>query len=319
MAPRVLHLEYGPVVRINPHELHIMDPGFYQELYGDRKMDKYQWWCNLAGAPGSMFATVDAELYRRRRAVLNNFFSKKAVAKLEPLIREKIRILVRRFEDAVKSREIVRLDCVFMALTMDVICFYCFGKDRGYLNSPDFGKWWKELINGAWQKGALMRQFPWMPFLLRRFPRGLARAMDQQMGDLLAWQDSVYDEVVPILSERRKELDEKTTIFHTLRDSDLLPEEKSMQRLRDESEIFTGAGSETTARTLTTIVFYLLQNPDVMKKLRTELRTSIPHSQGFRSWNQLEQLPCLSAVVQEGLRLSYGITARLPRVSKEEI
>lgn len=164
------HRQYGPIVRINPHELHIMDPDFYQELYGDRKMDKYQWWCNLAGAPGSMFATADAELHRKRRVVLNNFFSKKAVAELEPLIREKIRILVGRFEDAAKSGEVVRLDCAFMALTMDVICSYCFGKDRGYLSSPDFGKWWKELINGAWQKWALMRQFPWMPFLLRRFP-----------------------------------------------------------------------------------------------------------------------------------------------------
>lgn len=139
------------------------------------------------------------------------------------------------------------------------------------------------------------------------------------MGDLLVWQDSVHNEVMPILNEKGKKPEGKTTIFHTLRDGDLPPEEKSLQRLCDEGEIFTGAGSETTARTLTTIVLYLLENPYVLKKLRAELETSMPYSQDFQSWNQLEQLAYLSPVVQEGLTLSYGITTTLPRVSKEEI
>lgn len=35
----------GPVVRINPHELHCIDPEFIPELYvgGLKKRDKYKW------------------------------------------------------------------------------------------------------------------------------------------------------------------------------------------------------------------------------------------------------------------------------------
>jgi hypothetical protein len=36
------------------------------------------------------------------------------------------------------------------------------------------------------------------------------------------------------------------------------------------------------------------------------------------SWAALEKLPYLSAVVTEGLRLSYGVSARTPRVPQEE-
>ena len=41
-----LHTLYGPIVRINPYEIHIIDPDFYDELYvshGKRKTDLWSW------------------------------------------------------------------------------------------------------------------------------------------------------------------------------------------------------------------------------------------------------------------------------------
>ena len=37
------------------------------------------------------------------------------------------------------------------------------------------------------------------------------------------------------------------------------------------------------------------------------------------SWSQLEQLPYLSAVIEEGNRLSWGVTARLARIAPEPL
>ena len=317
-----MHEKYGPIVRINPHELHIKDPEFYQEIYapvgGGRKRNKYDWWVNMAAAPGSIFTTVDHDLHRMRRAPLDNFFSKKAVRELESNIMEKVQKLSDRFSQASEQGDVVRADCAFMAVTMDILCSYCFGSDRAYLEHDDFGQEWKETINGAWQKGALLRMFPSMASVMSIFPRPLASKLDPNMGMFLAWQDSVKDAVTPIL-ERRDGKEEKNqrTIFHTLRDSDLPPEERTLRRLCDEGEIFTGAGSETTARTLATILYYLTTNTSCLEKLKAELDSAMPDPSNLSSWSQLEQLPYLSAVIQEGLRISYGITTRLPRVANE--
>ena len=41
-----LHKKYGPIVRINPYELHIDDLEFYDQLYvgaSERKSDRWSW------------------------------------------------------------------------------------------------------------------------------------------------------------------------------------------------------------------------------------------------------------------------------------
>lgn len=50
------------------------------------------------------------------------------------------------------------------------------------------------------------------------------------------------------------------SIFHTLRDSDLPPQEKTLHRLADEGNVLLGAGSETTAGVLS-VMFYHRKTP----------------------------------------------------------
>ena len=69
---------------------------------------------------------------------------------------------------------------------------------------------------------------------------------------------------------------------------------------------FIAAGSETTAKTLSIIWFHLLDNPSKLEKVRSELQ-NLPLE---ASWGELQRLPYLSAVVNEGLRLNFGITGR---------
>ncbi|GFF63200.1 cytochrome P450 [Aspergillus udagawae] len=95
--------------------------------------------------------------------------------------------------------------------------------------------------------------------------------------------------------------------------------EKSVSRLSEEAKIVVSAGTETTAWALSVITYYLLKQPHTLSRLRTELIASIPHPGAHVGIKVLEQLPYLTAVIQEGLRLSYSVAGRLARVSPEEV
>jgi cytochrome P450 len=74
----------------------------------------------------------------------------------------------------------------------------------------------------------------------------------------------------------------------------------------------------TTAWALPVTVYYLLNNPDTLRKLKQELTDAIPNPSKSTPLVELEQLPYLTGVIQEGLRLSYGICSRLERIAPNE-
>ncbi|KAL9609721.1 MAG: hypothetical protein Q9167_005529 [Letrouitia subvulpina] len=47
-----MHARYGPIVRINPHEIHINDPEFIDEIFAgpSKPRDKYRWISRMLGS-----------------------------------------------------------------------------------------------------------------------------------------------------------------------------------------------------------------------------------------------------------------------------
>ena len=84
------------------------------------------------------------------------------------------------------------------------------------------------------------------------------------------------------------------TIFREVLNSDLPPEEKSVDRLWHDAQIFNIAGSETTGWALSVITFYVLENRDILYHLKEELRTVVGDGDVENtSTADLEKLPFL--------------------------
>lgn len=126
-------------MRINPHEIHVRDPDWYNQLYtaGGRHRDKSAWHQGRSGG-NSIFGTIPHEHHRLRRSALNPFFSKASIAAIEPLVQDKVDRLCQALAAHVESGKAVELQTAFVALTLDVILHYAFGAPAGLLERPGF-------------------------------------------------------------------------------------------------------------------------------------------------------------------------------------
>lgn len=104
--------------------------------------------------------------------------------------------------------------------------------------------------------------------------------------------------------------------------SSLPPSEKTFNRIFEEIATVTGAAFETSASTIRLILFHVYTNISILDRLREEITIATAASSS-KSWplplQTLEQLPYLTAVLMEGLRLSPALGTRTPRVSDKDL
>jgi len=114
-----MHNKYGLIVRINPDELHIETPDFYDKLYasGGKKRDKWVRFVSQFDLPFSAFGTTDHNKHRIRRAALSPFFSQAAVRRLQPVIDERLDTFLGRVADYQDSGKPMTINVAFAAFT----------------------------------------------------------------------------------------------------------------------------------------------------------------------------------------------------------
>ena len=79
------------------------------------------------------------------------------------------------------------------------------------------------------------------------------------------------------------------------------------------SKVF--AGSDSTAIALRTIFYYLLRQPETMRKWMEELEGASFDREGeIIGWEEGRELPFLTAVVEEALRISPAVGFILERI-----
>ncbi|KAH8732199.1 putative P450 monooxygenase [Phaeosphaeriaceae sp. PMI808] len=317
-----MHEKYGPVVRINPHELHVNDPDFYDELYTGqlRKRNKYQWSVNMFPSPDAMFATVDHDLHRRRRAAVAPYFSQQAIRRFDPVIRDKLEIFDKILEGYHETRQPVDLNLALAAMTTDIITEYSFGISYDFLKAHEFSPGWVPLLKGASENSLLVKQMPWLLKIMKRVPLALLAKIKPEMADVVRFQNGIAKRLQEVMSSSFKPNsdDVNPTIFHDILGSSLPASELTPERLQGEGETIVAAGSLTTAHYLASTIYHIIQDPSIFRRLDEELSQVMPNASIIPPIHNLSQLPYFNAVINEGFRLSHGVIARLTRIAPYE-
>ena len=286
----------GPIIRINPHEIHIDDPQYYSSIYtgGTRKVEKDP--STVAGfaVPSSVAATVDHVHHRSRRGYMNPYFSKRSIVGMESMIHERISTLCGRLEETNKEGSMISLDKAFSAMTADIITNRFYGFHYDYLSRKDLKFPVRDAFLGVSLIFHLARFAPALVRSLKKLPISVIRYILPSVADFLALQDEIKDNITTTLEKQSlSEAASKSVIIEALGDQRIPPEERTLKRLLDEGTVIIFAGTETSSRALAVGMFYLLNNKSLITRLRAELATLPDQPDENLTLQQLEPLPFL--------------------------
>ncbi|KAK0103363.1 hypothetical protein ONS95_005389 [Cadophora gregata] len=337
-----LHEEYGPIVRLGPNEVHISDPTFYSTIYSltDKRNKAARLYRNAFWGRTSSFSTLDHDLHRLRRGMVNQFFSMAKIRTFAPWIQERVDLLCERFnsEFRIESEpastassegdrnpdKIVNLTDAFSCLTADTIMEYSFAEHYDLCAKKDFKSDLIKILVVFFGQIHVVINFPFLLHLqMAILPRWFVLLLDPINDVIFSYMDNILSQIIGTISgtsQSHQDVSHSTIFADILSTKKVPPKEKSKERLFDESQVVVSAGLETTGNALAVTMFYILEDGEVLRRLKEEMDGVWSELAEGETPNLLRLEGCayLTAVIFEALRLSYGPIARLPRIAPNQ-
>ena len=267
-------------------------------------------------APGdngihSILSANDADHARYRR-LLAHAFSERALREQEYLPLAYIDLLTRRLRGIVSSSRshsaVVDIVKWLNFTTFDIVGDLALGESFHCLEESKYHGWVSILFT-QFKAAAL--------FVSLRF-FGLDKPLRMVLPNSLLKKRAEHakystDRIHHRLDQGKEGADAQRNDFMTyvLRYND----EKGMTipEIEQTFRVLVVAGSETTGTALSGILGNLLQSPDAMEKISKEIRQSFQNPSEICA-SRVSNLPYLTAVIEEGLRLCPPVALGMPRV-----
>ena len=301
-----IHNRYGPVVRIAPNELTVVDPSAWGDIYlhrSDLHKDPVNQIQPLNGVH-SLFSADDAA-HSRQRKLLGRAFSAKALREQEPLIESHINLLIEKLRtSSAETAGMVDIVKWYNHTSLDMMWHLTFGESLSCLESDDYHPAVQSLLQGMKMAylSACLRNFSPTDLIAKTLLSRFTRSKREANGKLI--KNALFRRLE---DENSTEQDFFSFIKPHIKGSGVTKEELVTNA--------TGfiAGSESPAVTLCAATYYMLRNPEVFRKLKDEVRGAIQSASEI-SVSTSSGLPYLSAILQESLRMHHPAPFHLPRV-----
>lgn len=163
-------------MRINPREVHIQDPKFFDQLYStSMKLNKDWYYYRFVGTSDATFGTSSYGQHRQRRKAFNRFFSLSAILDHEKQVRKCVLQLCARLEEHQQTSRPVFLGSVFRSLATDVVSQYALPEGFNLLSERDFGKYYHNVNRKLSSVAAYNRHFSFIIPTLMLLPTWLVK------------------------------------------------------------------------------------------------------------------------------------------------
>ncbi|KAF9988161.1 hypothetical protein BGZ65_011514 [Modicella reniformis] len=229
-----------------------------------------------------------------------------------------------RWEFDGKTYTTFDLESSFYCLTMDSIGQFALGQGFDAIKSPISPDFENYRIIAESFKVTLLSLLPfsdWIPTETNRRAWNAVREFNQSMANIVQKRkQEILKEVEAnggTFSQDEGASSQKKDMLTMLMVDQLSGEGGSDKQIQD--DVFTAifAGHETTLTALSWTFYELARHPEVQTRLREETRQLYKDTNGIPSYDALNSLPYLNAVIREGLRLWSPVPLNL-RVNIED-
>jgi cytochrome P450 len=321
-----VHERYGPVVRIAPNELALAYKGVWDEVQGGaygNEMPKRDAYYKVQNNQVGFIMTAPPADHAQMRRVLSHGFSDRGLRDVEPrMIAMLDKMTDRLMSLCTRPKRLRRKQATTCAkipgeatvdiakwcnfLTFDMIGELAFGQSYGCLETGASHPWVKPTVELTHYSGIVA--------VLGR------RMVSHQEHRLAALEKCCTRQAeTDLLSEALRQARISKDVSDSP-DSHVLivcllihHQPQAWNKLVMNASVLGVAGSETTATTLTTALYFLLTNPDTYQKLLMEVRGAF-ENEAEMTINAVNKLDYMLACLSETTRMLPAVPGGLPRV-----
>ncbi|KAI1479685.1 cytochrome P450 [Daldinia eschscholtzii] len=306
------HLKYGPVIRLGPNKLVFSSITALRDIYNNERLSKSRAYLVAMQAPGvhSIFDVIDRQLHRKKRKVIGQALTQRAMRDFEPIIIEQTTVFLKRIYDAsrVTPYRPINMTPACRYLGADIVSLLAFGQALNTQTSSEN----RFLVEGL-GAGSFFQN------MRIQYPK-LARLRLSSLLDLFAKirgkRAKAKELIEKLITTRIAEGIEAKHDLYSIVASQIDTEGNGNIRHSEfwtESLFFLPAGGDTTSTCLATLFFYLSRNPVCYQKLSEEIRSTFTSGSEIRDGQQLRSCEYLRACIDEALRIAPPVPSVLWR------
>ncbi|KAJ5182091.1 hypothetical protein N7449_012238 [Penicillium cf. viridicatum] len=335
-----LHDKYGPTVRVGPNRYSFSRPEDVKLIYElGGKFSKTQYYDTLSPTERekqNIFTIRENNYHKERRKKIATLYTMSTMVSYEEAVDKMTKVCVRKMRQFADENRLISIPDFMQYYAFDVIgeitvcglflfspgvLVYVFGKLKESKFDQNFGMMEKEgdttgMIKGIHKAndylahmGVVYNLHPWKKWLdfVMRKKDNVAVLISYTLTQIARYRNAATS----------------TTGSKDVKYESFLKKLLSMEAEKkiDSSNIMDscgsniGAGSDTTAITLSASLFYLYRNPEKLDKLRHEIDTQAAKGQISDpvTYQEAHGMPYLQAVIKETLRLHPAVGTILAR------
>jgi cytochrome P450 len=308
---RKLHRKYGPVVRVGPDHLALDGSIGWPEVFGYRGDKK-----EFEKVPGYLFEgdtigliAAPKDVHRRQRRQLSHAFSDGALRDQEVVIGKYVDLLMERFTERSGPEKSFNVVDWMNFIAFDIISHLTYSESFHCLENNGYHPWVLQFFEGV--RGESYRRFlDGYPFASEIFKvLSLSASMNTNKEHKYYIIEKAIERIK--LGDYAVEgyPDFMSYMLKKNRDGDF---GFAGQEVLTTMPLIIGAGSETTAATLSAFIFYLGTTPRTYKRLTEEIRSSFTLEDEI-TIKSTQRLEYLHGCLEEALRIYAPVNETPPR------